>query len=143
MEGSFRTSPLLPEGVGGGAGRGAGCLLSRSIAFSRISSRTPGEGSFLDRKQLGQRKAADRPQGNHEPEEAAWKSDSVAGEPEVAAPRGSHTAGMGSPVCYHPRDVKGPGCLLVNCLIISQWAGGCTSHFEPCLLPHLQARVTF
>lgn len=77
MKCSFQNPPQQPEGFGAVAGGGSGFLLRRSIAFTRVSSRTPGDGSFLGRKQLGQRRRLTYlPQGNHEPEGVAQKPDS-------------------------------------------------------------------
>lgn len=93
------------------AGGGTSFFLSRSIAFTRVASRTPGEGSFLGRKQLGQRKAADLPRGNHEPEEAALEPDSEAGKLKVDAGREVQSR--------LPEDAQVPGCLLDKSLSLS------------------------
>lgn len=125
MKSSFQNTPSTARGMGAVAGGGTGFFLSRSIAFTRVASRTPGEGSFLGRKQLGQRKAANLPPGNREQEEVAQEPDSEAGKPKVDA----------------RREVQSPASLemhrsqvafLPNSLV-SHRAGGFTSYFPSCL----------
>lgn len=139
MEGSgeklFSEYPLDSQrGSGAVAGGGTSFFLSRSIAFTRVASRTPGEGSFLGRKQLGQRKAANLPRGNHEPAEAAPEPDSEAGKPRVDAGREVHSRLLG--------DAQVPGCLLDKSLSLSpgRWIYLLLS-FLPSTLPPSQEGI--
>lgn len=137
MEGSgeklFSEYPLDSQrGSGAVAGGGTSFFLSHSIAFTRVASRTPGEGSFLGRKQLGQRKAANLPRGNHEPAEAALtqKLENL----ELTQD------GKSSPASLEMH--RSLVAFLTN-HSVSHQAGGFTSYFPSCLPPRLQARGAF
>lgn len=111
MKSSFQNTHSTARGVWGQWQVEGRLLSERSIAFTRVASRTPGEGSFLGRKQLEQRKAANLPRGNHEPEEVAQEPDSEAGKPKVDAGREVQSR--------LPEDAQVPGCLLDKSLNLS------------------------
>lgn len=106
------------------AGGGSGFLRRRSIAFTRVSSRTPGDGSFLGRKQLGQRRRLTYlPQGNHEPEGVAQKPDSEKPRTRSCCSQWKPHYRSGSPIPCLPGDAKVLGCLLVTSLNLSPGRG--------------------
>lgn len=141
MEGSgeklFSEYPLDSQrGSGAVAGGGTSFFLSRSIAFTRVASRTPGEGSFLGRKQLGRRRGRRLTclrvtmSQRRQLRSLTQKLENL----ELTQD------GKSSPASLEMH--RSLVAFLTNASISHQ-AGGCTSYFPSCLPPRLQARAAF